>query len=131
MYSSVFASSNLSKVEGMESAVQIAFSAISGNKMGEESDVFDQNLSWSEWFDISNSNKYLNEYFIRIPGYGDVAIYIEPHGNTSHIYIEPISESEVPAKEIIKVASKAGRTTAACLYSITPQLLKKGIEHSL
>ena len=32
---------------------------------------------------------------------------------------------EVTAKEIIKVASKAGRTTAACLNSITPQQYKK------
>ena len=31
----------------------------------------------------------------------------------------------VTAKEIIKVASKAGRTTAACLNSITPQQYKK------
>ena len=100
LYSSVFASSNLSKVESMENAVQIAFSGISEKKVMEESDVLDQNLSWSEWFDISNTNKYLNEYFIRIPGYGDVSVYMEPNGNTSHIYIEPISDSEVPAKEI-------------------------------
>ena len=99
-FSSVFASSNLSKVENMENAIQIAFAGISERKEIEEINILDQNLSWSEWFDISNSNKYMNEYFIRIPGYGDVSIYMEPSGNTSHIYIEPISESEVPAKEI-------------------------------
>ena len=100
LYSSVFASSNLPKVESMDSAIQIAFSVIPENNSSNEGKLLNQSLPWSEWFDISNSNKYLHEYYIRIPGYGDVAIHLEPLGNTVHVYIQPISEMEIPAKEI-------------------------------
>ena len=100
LYSSVFASSTLSKVECMDSAIQIGFSAIPGGKESITGKEIDKNIDWSEWFDISNCNKYLHEYFIRIPGYGDVAIHLEKVGNTCHMYINPISILEVPAKEI-------------------------------
>ena len=99
-YSSVFASANLTKVENMNSAIQIAFTAMQTNNQLKHLEAQNTTKTWSEWFDISNDTKYLHEYFIRVPGYGDVAIHLEPIANTCHIYIDPISELEVPAKEI-------------------------------
>ena len=100
LYSSVFASANLSKVESMDNEIQMAFSAIPKDRIAEECELVDQSLEWSEWFDLSNSNRYLQDYFIRIPGHGDVSIQLEPLANTCHVYIEPISQLEVPAREI-------------------------------
>jgi vacuolar protein sorting-associated protein 13B len=56
----------------------------------------EDNVSWSGAIDLSTEHAL----FAQIAGVSDIKVQVAKEGNTTHVYVEPVTRAEVPAKEI-------------------------------
>ena len=90
----------LSKIENQNAAFKIYFSNVERLPSSEvvgDWEVIDQ-TSWSNGIDSTTS--FYSEQFCNIPGHGDASIHLEKVAETIHVYLDPISDLEISAKDI-------------------------------
>ena len=66
------------------------------NKQGRKLQFSLENNAWSTGIDITSTQ----ETFINLPGHGDVHITVECLQPTIQVYLEPVSNLEVAARDI-------------------------------
>ena len=90
---------NLSKVESRNSLFKVYFAHLDqpSSSKSNEWEVIGQG-SWSPAIDTTST---ISHQFCCIPGYGDTSIHVERvTSGTVHIYLDPISDLEISAKDI-------------------------------
>ena len=92
----------LSKIENQNAAFKIYFSNVErlpppSSEVVSDWEVIDQ-TSWSNGIDSTTS--FYSEQFCNIPGHGDASIHLEKVAEKIHVYLDPISDLEISAKDI-------------------------------
>ena len=90
---------NLSKVESRNSLFKVYFAHLDqpSSSKANEWELIGQG-SWSPAIDTTST---MSHQFCCIPGYGDTSIHVERvTSGTVHIYLDPISDLEISAKDI-------------------------------
>ena len=95
---------NLSKVESRNSLFKVYFAHLEQPSSSKDSNGFTNEwevIGQGSWSPAIDTTSTISHQFCCIPGYGDTSIHVERMtSGTVHIYLDPISDLEISAKDI-------------------------------